>query len=134
MTHAENPDLFTSPETLTGATNPGGLNNATSHGYPWTTGMLTISAGAASPAELFMITGGDTRNTSGVGVIQMVAGSLSQRLLITGPNANRAWVRLEIDQLLDDVPALSRPMRGVAVGIILLVTVGFVMRSRLRKA
>jgi hypothetical protein len=72
-------------------------NMASSTGYPWTTGMLTIAApAAAGGGEFFMITGMDSR-VSGVGVIQLVSGTLSRRA-ITGPNANRAWLRLNIPE------------------------------------
>ena len=90
--------------------------------------MLTFSSPVAFPPEIFLITGKDSRTPGGAGVIQMVAGSLSQRTL-SGPNGNRAWVRLVMAQL-PDVPALSPPMRGVAVGLIVLATLGYALRRR----
>src|SRR6185295_13543865 len=66
-------------------------NMATSIGFPWTTGALTISQPAAIAApEKFHITGMDGR-IKGVGTIQLVSSALSKRLA-TGPNANRTWV------------------------------------------
>ena len=80
------------PTAMTGLT-----NMAASTGYPWTTGMLTLAAPAAGGGgELFMITGMDTR-VGGVGAIQLVTGTLSRRT-VTGPNANRAWLRLAIPE------------------------------------
>jgi hypothetical protein len=80
------------PTAMTGLT-----NMAASTGYPWTTGMLTLAAPAApGGGELFMITGMDTR-VGGVGAIQLVSGTLSRRG-VTGPNANRAWLRLAVPE------------------------------------
>ena len=76
----------------------GALNNkATSVGFPWTTGALTISQPAAfgSP-EKFHITGMDGR-VNGVGTLQLVASSLSKRLA-TGPNANRSWAEYQLPE------------------------------------
>ena len=65
-------------------------NMATSAGFPFTTGMLTISQPtAAATPEVFTITGKDTR-VGGIGTISMVSGSLSQRVT-SGPNSNRGW-------------------------------------------
>jgi hypothetical protein len=73
---------------------PGGLNNmaTSSAGFPWTTGMITVAA-AAVPPEIFVLTGSDARNAFGVGTISLVSGGTSARAL-SGPNANRGWVRL----------------------------------------
>jgi hypothetical protein len=81
----------------TGA-NTGVINNmATSIGFPWTTGALTISQPAAVPApEKFHITGMDGR-IKGVGTIQLVSSSLSKRLA-TGPNANRSWAEYTLPE------------------------------------
>jgi hypothetical protein len=80
------------PTAMTGLT-----NMAASTGYPWTTGMLTLSAPLApGGGEIFMISGMDSR-VGGVGAIQLVSGSLSRRG-ITGPNANRAWLRLVLPE------------------------------------
>lgn len=82
--------------TFTPAGNPGFTNMAVSEGFPWTTGMITLSAPAAKGgAEVWMITGKDTRTAGGGGTIQMVSGSLSTRVL-TGDNANRGWVQLTL--------------------------------------
>jgi hypothetical protein len=89
-----NMSAFTAPAptAMTGLT-----NMAASTGYPWTTGMLTLAAPAApGGGEIFMITGMDSR-VGGVGAIQLVAGTLSRRTT-TGPNANRAWLRLALPE------------------------------------
>lgn len=80
------------PTAMTGLT-----NMAASTGYPWTTGMITMKAPAApGGGEVFTITGMDTR-VGGVGAIQLVSGTLSRRT-VTGPNANRAWLRLALPE------------------------------------
>ena len=76
----------------------GALNNkATSVGFPWTTGALTISQPAAfgSP-EKFHITGMDGR-VNGVGTLQLVSSALSKRTA-TGPNANRSWAEYQLPE------------------------------------
>lgn len=76
----------------------GVLNNkATSVGFPWTTGALTISQPAAfgSP-EKFHITGMDGR-VNGVGTLQLVSSALSKRLA-TGPNSNRSWAEYQLPE------------------------------------
>ncbi len=108
---------------------PALTNMATSNGFPWTAGKLTLSASTAAPPELFVLSGTDTRNATGVGMISMVAGSLSQRTL-SGPNANRAWVKLIIGNGDPLVPALSTWGRATAAGFIALVALGYVKRSR----
>ena len=76
---------------------PGGINNmaTASAGFPWTTGMITVSAPFAVPSELFILTGSDGRNPQGVGTISLVSGGLSMRQA-SGPNANRGWIRLQV--------------------------------------
>jgi hypothetical protein len=70
---------------------------ASSIGFPWTTGRITISAaGAAGAAEKFVITGMDSR-MNGVGTISLVSGAVSFRN-ITGTNANRGWLRLIVPE------------------------------------
>jgi hypothetical protein len=75
------------------------LNNmaTTSSGFPWTTGMLTVAQPAAVPAEIFVLTGSDGRNTTGSGTISMVSGALSLRQLSLA-NANRGWVQLTLPE------------------------------------
>jgi hypothetical protein len=112
---------FTPAGTMTGFT-----NMASSLGYPWTTGKIQVSAPFASGApEFFTLTGGDARNASGVGTIQLVSGALSQRTR-TGPNANRGWVRLVL-AAAPDVPALS-PSMGVVAALVMLTTFGYAVR------
>jgi hypothetical protein len=86
--------VFTAPAP-TAMTAP--TNMATSTGYPWTTGMIVLSVpGAFGAPEKFTITGMDTR-VSGVGAIQLVSATLSRRMT-SGPNGNRAWLRLNIPE------------------------------------
>jgi hypothetical protein len=80
------------PTAMTGFT-----NMASSTGYPWTTGMITVSAPlAAGVGEKFTITGMDSR-VNGVGTIQLVTGTLSRRTA-SGPNANRGWMRINVPE------------------------------------
>jgi hypothetical protein len=80
------------PTAMTGFT-----NMASSTGFPWTTGKVTVSAPlAAGVGEKFTITGMDGR-VNGVGTIQLVTGTLSRRTA-SGPNANRAWLRLNVPE------------------------------------
>lgn len=65
-----------------------------SKGFPWTTGFITVSQPGANPAEIFFLSGADNR-VSGVGNISLVSGALSLRNL-SGPNANRGWVSLQL--------------------------------------
>ena len=86
--------------TIVSMTSPGtgvGINNlATSHGAPWTTGMLTVSAfnTANLGTEMFILSGSDSANTAaGTRRISLVSGAVAQRTL-SGPNANRGWLNL----------------------------------------
>jgi len=114
---------------------PGGgtglTNMASSSGFPWTTGSLTIKATAAGGAgESWKIAGKDNRNAKGVGVIKMVSGALSQRTT-TGDNANRGWIRLNLMSSPEPgVPALS-PMALAATAGLMLLAAGYAMRRRL---
>jgi hypothetical protein len=108
--------------------NPGFTNAATSSGFPWTTGMITVKATLATGgSESWMLTGKDARNASGAGVIQMVSGAMSQRTT-TFDNANRGWVRLEL-VALPGVPSMS-PVGLAATAGLLLLAAGYVMRRR----
>jgi len=103
-------------------------NYASSWGFPWTTGMLTISApGALGGAQVFTITGMDNRAPGGAGTIQLVAGSLSTRGA-WGPNANRGWVRLELDEI-PATPTISPAGLAATAGLMLLA-VGYALRRR----
>jgi hypothetical protein len=115
----------------TGGNATGLTNMASSSGFPWTTGMLTIKATAAGGGgESWKITGKDNRNTKGVGIIKMVSGSLSQRST-TGDNANRGWVRLNLMRSPEPgVPALS-PVALAATAGLMLLAAGYAMRRRL---
>jgi hypothetical protein len=73
------------------ASGPTNMATAT-EGFPFATGLVTISAGGAVPPEFFFAKGSDMR-VAGVGNISLVAGALSDRNL-SGPNANRAWISL----------------------------------------
>jgi hypothetical protein len=107
---------------------PGFTNMASSFGFPFTTGMVTISAPAALGAELFVITGMDNRNVQGSGTIQLVAGALSQRTR-SGPNANRGWIKLVLERGPVGVPALSPAALAATAGLMLLAA-GYAMRRR----
>jgi len=107
----------------------GPTNMASSDGFPFTTGMITISAMSAMGApEIFIISGDDTRTAGGAGTIQMVAGALSQRPL-SGDNANRAWVRLVLEPN-PQVPSMSVLGLATTAGLMLL-TAGYAMRRRI---
>lgn len=111
--------------------NSGLANPASGGGGPWTTGMLTVSVTAAlAGAEVFVITGGDSR-VSGVGAISLVAGSMSNRG-ISGPNANRGWMNLTIGSPLGALPSMSGPGIAALVGLMSLAG-GYAMRQRNRK-
>jgi hypothetical protein len=70
-------------------------NMATSDGFPWTTGMLTLSQPTAlGGPEVFTITGNDGR-VGGVGTLSLVSGALSDRNT-SGPNSNRSWAQYKI--------------------------------------
>jgi hypothetical protein len=102
---------------------PGPTNMATAvEGFPFSTGLVTVSAMGAVPAEVFFAEGTDMR-VNGVGNISLVAGSLSQRML-SGPNANRAWVSLN----LPEPPAAL----GAAAALGMLVLCHGLLRRRSR--
>lgn len=70
-------------------------NMATSAGFPWTTGMLTlVQPSAAGTPEVFTVTGMDTR-VGGVGTLSLVSGALSDRVT-SGPNSNRSWSQYKV--------------------------------------
>jgi hypothetical protein len=106
--------LMSTPTQATGVLN----NMATSIGFPWTTGALTISQpGAIAAPEKFHITGMDGR-IKGVGTIQLVSSALSKRLT-TGPNANRAWAEYQLPEpgaVLGAAAALA--VLGVCHGVV----------------
>jgi len=108
--------------------NTGVTNMASSSGFPWTTGMLTVHATGKGGVESFKLSGNDGRNATGKGVIQMVSGSLSQRNA-TGDNANRGWVRLVLGTGPQPVPALS-PAALAATAALMLLAAGYAMRRR----
>lgn len=105
--------------TATANSNPGPTNAAKSVGGPWTTGRITISQTAAlGTTEAWTVTGSDNR-VGGVGTISLVSGALSTRTL-SGPNANRGWLHLNIPASAGAVPGLS----SWGVAIVALVTLG----------
>jgi hypothetical protein len=105
-------------------------NKATSQGGPWTTGRVVIKNGAAAgAAETFTLSGKDSRTSGGKGTIQLVSGTVSNRAQ-TGPNANRAWVELQLGPFPGDVPAMS-PSLLAAAGGLLLIAGGYVARRRM---
>jgi len=112
----------------TGPSGMGFTNMASSAGFPWTTGMLTIKATLASGApETWMVTGKDSRTAAGAGTIQMVSGALSLRTT-TLDNANRGWVRLILEAPAE-VPALT-PSALMAMAALMLLLAGYAMRRR----
>jgi hypothetical protein len=123
------PPANVKPYPVRAATTPLPTNMATSQAAPWTTGQIIITNMAAQPtAEIFTISGMDDRTAGGGGTIQMVAGSLSQRQT-TGPNGNRAWVRLELEPVYG-VPSMSRLGLAATAGLLLL-TAGYALRRRI---
>jgi len=94
-------------------------NKATTEGFPFTTGMITISQPAAfGSAEVFVLTGMDTRMANGEGTISLVTGGLSNRVA-TGPNANRSWARYNLPEpgaVLGAAAALA--VLGVCHGLV----------------
>ena len=111
---------------------PGVPNPATSYGGPWTTGRLTVSQPAATPAELFVLSGSDGRaGATATGSISLVAGAVSARAL-SGPNANRGWLNLTVGSSIGSVPVL--PAYGVAALVGLTALTGaYALRRRASK-
>lgn len=105
--------------------NPGLPNPATSYGGPYTTGMLTVSVPAAvGGAEIFQLTGADNRNSSGIGTISLVSGSVANRG-VSGPNANRGWVNLTIGPpIFNPITMPAVPVGGLAAAFGLLALAG----------
>ena len=96
-------------------------NKATSVGFPWTTGRVTLSQPTAfGMAEKFILSGMDGR-VGGVGTISLVSGALSNRVL-TGPNSNRGWARYTLPE-----PA---PMLGTATALAMLAICHRLVRRR----
>ena len=95
---------------------------------PWTTGQVIIAQPVAKGgAETFTLSGVDSRTAAGGGTISLVSGSLSTRFL-TGPNANRGWVRLTLQGLNPaDTPTMSPLALAAAAGLLLLAA-GYAMR------
>ena len=116
------------PPCTLGNFNPGLNNMATSSvGFPWTTGMITMMAPLAAGApETFTITGMDNRGANGAGTIQLVAGSISDRVK-SGPNANRGWIRLTMRTLPIATPAVP-PSALVAGAGLMLLAAGYAVR------
>jgi hypothetical protein len=106
---------------------------ATSAGFPFTVGKLVIQAGAAlGQPETFTITGADNRTAGGAGTIQLVAASLSDRVL-SGPNANRGWVQLDLITDLA-VPTMGEWARVATIVLMAALTVGFFVVRRSNEA
>jgi len=109
--------------------NPGGTDRATSVGYPWTAGRITlVHPFAYGAASTITITGMDSRTPGGAGTIQLVSGSLSTRRF-SGPTANRGWVRLELREI-NRTPALS-PGGLAAMTVFLALAGAYDVRRRL---
>jgi len=117
--------------TFTPAGNPGATNNAQSVGYPWTAGQIVISApAAAGTPEFFTLSGRDDRLPDGRGTVQLVAGGLSARSL-SDPNGNRGWLSLTLLPT-DAVPTMNEWARIATMGLIVALTVGFLVLNRRR--
>jgi hypothetical protein len=97
----------------------------TSKGFPWTTGLITVSQPNAVPPEIFFLSGTDMR-VAGVGNISLVAGALSVRQL-TDREANRGWLSLTL-------PEPSAALGATAALAALAVCHGCVRRRRARPA
>ncbi len=88
------------PVTVAGVNIPFTGQNATSVGFPVTTGRLLISVTSLAPgaaSEMFVRTGTDARDGNGNGVVATVTGAMSKRNISKG-NANRTWTTLEIPE------------------------------------
>jgi hypothetical protein len=68
-------------------------------GFPLTTGRLSITVTdvVGVTSEMFIRTGVDARDAGGNGVVALVTGSMTARD-ISGGNANRTWITLEIPE------------------------------------
>lgn len=68
-------------------------------GFPWTTGMLsvTVTDVVGATSEMFIRTGTDARDVAGNGVVALVSGSMAARS-ISGGNANRNWITMEVPE------------------------------------
>lgn len=89
-----------SPVTAAGVNVPYTGQQATSVGFPATTGMLSITVTSMlpnDPSEMWVRTGTDARDADGNGVIATLTGSMSARNISKG-NANRTWSTLEIPE------------------------------------
>lgn len=110
-------------------------NTAMSDGFQLTTARITIGAsgagGGASP-EVFVISGDDARTAGGAGTIQMVAGAMSARTL-SGPNANRAWVKLDL-VFVRGTPMMSPLAQGIVVLLLIAVPVVYFGKQRRSEA
>jgi hypothetical protein len=115
--------------TFTGGNAAGATNMATSAGFPFTVGQIQIKApNALGAPETFTISGADNRTAGGAGTIQLVAGSLSDRVL-SGPNANRGWISLTLSPS-QAVPTMNEWARIITIGLMGLLTVGFFVARR----
>ncbi len=93
-------------------------NPAISWGGPWSTGLLIVEQPLASPPETFTLSGSDNR-VNGVGSLSLVSGSVSTRG-VSGPNANRGWLNLELGIKKVVVPSISDPGFAAVFGLIAL--------------
>ena len=92
-------------------------------GFPLTTGKLsiTVTQVQGGTSEMFIRTGVDARDAGGNGVVALVTGSMTARD-ISGGNANRTWITLEIPE----------PSAIMAAGVALLALGGCHRFSRRR--
>lgn len=113
------------------ASGPAASNMASSRGFPWTTGRITVTHPAAAGIERFILSGTDARVDNGAGTIQLVSGALSLRPA-SGPNSNRGWIQLNLVKQLQ-VPAFSS-YSVMALSVALLAIAGFVAVRRRGRA
>ena len=114
-------------------TDTGNPDTNVNTGFPWTTGMVTVSepggATAMDAAETYTMTGSDNRTAGGRGNISLVAGGISHRLTsgTTFVSVDKITMGIASGTL---TPALS-PTGVVAIASLMLIGGGYVLRKRL---
>ncbi|MEE3328583.1 MAG: hypothetical protein VX252_14690 [Myxococcota bacterium] len=108
-------------------------------GFPWTTGMITVSEtgfNGTKPASTVLVnTGTDNRTSMGVGTITLVAGAITHRYSNNnpaGPNPQN-FAAMDIVNMTfggSPVPAMS-PMGLASAAVLIVLAVGYAFRKRL---